>query len=251
MRAALIILTIAALEATASAAPTAEDHFDQGQRAYDRGDFSTAIAEWRLSYQLSGESGLLFNLAQALRLAGDCAGALSTYQKFIEADQDLASEQHKLAQDLARELEPMCLATPTKPHDPHQELEAGLHLGANLNDHDNRSTRPGRTLRIAGLATGGGGITLLVTGLVVGRHANALGREVTDACASSCDWALQKSKDAAGRREAAIGYTLDAIGIVAITGGALMYYLGNRGTAVSVTPTARENGAIVSWSGSW
>jgi hypothetical protein len=92
---------------------------------------------------------------------------------------------------------------------------------------------------------------LFVTGLALGKHASTLGDEVTSACSTSCDWEVQKDKDAAGHRDAAIGYTFDVIGIAAIAGGAVMYYLGDRANSVAVSPRPREDGAVVSWSGSW
>jgi tetratricopeptide (TPR) repeat protein len=258
MRAALVVVTlIAALRTSAVAAPSAEDLYTEGQAAYDRADYPTAIARWRASYEISGEPGLLFNLAQALRLSGDCPGALSTYRKFVAADPDPTSEQHRLAEDLARELDATCdepppiSIAPVEPPAaiPARELDPDLDLAIHLSARDDRTPRPGRTLRIAGLAVGGTGVALLVTGLVVGRHARSLGDEVTTTCASGCDWAVQKSKDAAGKRAATIGYALDAVGVAAITGGAIMYYVGLR--RISVAPRPSEDGAVISWSGSW
>ena len=232
MRFALIIGAIAALETTALAAPTAENLYNEGQAAYDHADYPTAIARWQTAYQLSGESGLLFNLAQARRLSGDCAGALSTYKRFVAIDP--TADQHQLALDLARELEPSCGARPVE-----QPLPAQV------------NARPGQTLRIAGLVAGGAGVVSIGVGLLLGHHAQALGAEVTTACAVSCDWTVQKSKDAAGRRDASIGYALDVVGVAAIAGGAVMYYLGDRESPVTVAPRGREGGAVISWSGSW
>jgi hypothetical protein len=258
MRAVLIILAIAALGSTAAAAPSAEDLYAEGQAAYDRADYPTAIARWRESYEISGASGLLFNLAQALRLSGDCPGALSTYRKFLATDADPTSEQHRLAEDLARELDVACddlpsiRPSPVKPPAarPPLELETGLNVAVPLSDRNDRTTRPS-ALRIAGLATAGTGAALLVAGLVVGHHADALGDEVTRACASGCDWAVQESKDAAGRHDAAVGRALDVVGAAAIAGGAVMYYLGSRAPSMRVTPAEHHDGAVVSWSGVW
>jgi hypothetical protein len=251
----LIIAAIAALEMTAIAdGPTAEDLYSQGQAAYDKADYQTAIAKWQASFDLSGESGLLFNLAQAKRLAGDCAGAFVTYRRFMDADADHGSEQHQLAEDFARELAVTCKPpAPVKPADPQPPLDAGLNLGDRLNSPNDRGPRDrgsGRTMRVAGLVTGGTGIAVIATGLLIGSHAQTLSGEVTDACRTSCDWAAQKDKDAAGRRDATIGRVLDVAGAAAIAGGAVMYYLGVRERGVTVAPKP-EGGAVLSWSGSW
>lgn len=233
-----VFFAIAAISNVAIASP-AEDLYGEGQAAYDRADYATAIAKWQRSYQLSGESGLLFNLAQARRLSGDCPGALATYKKFLAGD--AATEQRKISEDFVRELEPAC-----------RDLEPDP--GPRLNSVDGltgtKDSRPGRTQRVAGLVTGGIGVALTVTGLAIGHRANTLGGEVTAACAESCDWAVQQKKDARGRRYARYGYALDGIGIAALAGGAVMYYLGSRETSVVVAPRG-EGGAEISWSGSW
>ena len=245
MKILLLIITIVALSTTARADnPSAEALYTAGQAAYDHGDYQIAIDKWQESYRLSGESGLLFNIAQAMRLAGDCTGAITTYRKFMAADADPASEQHKLAEDFTRELEPTCRA-PAPVADPKPPLGDRLNLVDPLNtpkDH-------GRALRIAGLGTGGAGIAAIATGLALGYHAQTLGQDVTDACRTSCDWAVQKDKEAAGRRDAMIGRVLDIAGATAIAGGVVMYYLGARQSGVTITP--RSEGATLSWSGSW
>lgn len=242
MRYVLIAVALVALEAAATADPTPttpEDLYAAGQVAYAHGDFPAAIERWQAAYQLSGESVLLFNLAQALRLSGDCAKALSTYKRFV-ADEttDPTSEQHALAEDFVRELEPTC-GERLSPHA----------LPANARPHEDR--RSGRTLKVTGFVTGSAGAAAIVTGLLFGRRARTLGEEVTRACAVSCDWSVQKAKDAAGRSDAAIGYGFDALGAAAIAGGAILYYLGDRRSVVTVTPRSREGGAVVSWNGSW
>lgn len=257
MRVALVVLTIAALHATAAAEPRAEVLYAEGQAAYDRADYATAIDRWQKSYEISGAPGLLFNLAQARRLSGDCPAALASYRTYLATDADAASEQHRLAEDLARELDAACDETPVDPRprpvDPPSTAYSapGLTSVVRLSDSHDRTQRPGRALRVAGLVTGGSGVALLVTGLVVGHHGRSLGDEVTRACAAGCDWAALSRKDAAGRRDVFIGRALDIVGVAAIAGGAVMYYLGSRASSVRVAPAEHRDGAVVSWSGAW
>ena len=233
MRITIIVATIVALRSTALAAPTAEALFNEGQAEYDRHNYALAIDRWQEAYRLSKEPALLFNIAHAYRLANDCERALSTYKSFIAADP--TSERRQDADELVRELEGKCGAPPA-----HIDQEA----------HPVESARSGQNLRIAGIVTGSSGAALLVTGLLFGYRASTRGDQVTETCSTSCNWAEQKSKDASGRRDAAIGYTLDVVGIAAIAGGAIMYYL-DREHAVTVAPRPRDGGAVVSWSGSW
>lgn len=232
MKLGLAAIVLVVLESQVHAGPSAEDLYNEGQRAYDGADYTTAIAKWKQSYELSGEPELLFNLAQALRLNGNCVDALTTYKRFVTIVPK--SEQRALADDIVRELEPKC-GVPSMTHPP---------------TLDRRSTSAGRRLKIAGLATGGGGAVLVVAGLLMGRRASALGDEVSSACADICDWSEQRSKDAQGRRDAKIGYALDAVGVAAIGAGAVMYYVGSRADEVTVVPRA-QGGMTVTWSTRW
>lgn len=230
MKSAGVVLTFALTVATANAGPSAEQLYDSGQREYDAAHYAVAVEHWQASYEASKIPLLLFNIAQAHRLNGDCVHALSSYKRFVEADPK--SDQRALADEFIRELEPTCGAATQPPHPVRS------------------NSQPGRMLRVAALVTGGGGVALAVTGLLFGRRASTLGEEVTSTCARGCDWASERDKDARGRRYAKIGYVLDAVGIAAITSGAVMYYFGSK-TAVSVEPRPGDGGAVVSWSGRW
>jgi tetratricopeptide (TPR) repeat protein len=241
MRGALLVLVVALVTlSSAAAASPAEDLYVEGKIAYDRGDYQAAIEQWQKSYQLSSEGDLLYNIAHAMRLSGNCKGAIGAYKRFLAGD--ATAEQRKIAEDFVRELGPTCRA------DPEPDPAGGLKLVAALTAP--KDPRPGRKLRVTGLATGGIGVVLTVTGLTLGRYANTLGSEVAAACASDCDWGVQKEKDARGRRYAKASYVLDGLGVATIAGGAVMYYLGSRGAPVIVAPRG-EGGAVISWSGSW
>jgi tetratricopeptide (TPR) repeat protein len=231
---ALTAAILAALEASAVAAPTPEELYAEGQVAYDKADYATAIADWQASYKASGANGLLFNLAQAYRLRGDCKQALFTYKRFVAIDPSV--DQRALADDFIRELEPTCGAVVAAPAT------------------DRPVDAPGRTMKLAGIATGGAGVVLFVTGVALGHHASTLGNDVTAACTVSCDWSIEKSKDAAGHRDSALGWTFGTVGALALLGGAALYYFGDRASEISVTPVAtrsHDSGAVLSWSHAW
>jgi hypothetical protein len=224
MKLVLLVIAMLALEATAIAQPNAEGLYAEGQAAYDRADYATAIVKWQGSYDLSKEAGLLFNLAQAKRLAGDCASAIVTYRQFDATDADVASDQHKLAKDFLRELEGTCPAQ--KP----------AVISSRI---------------ITGLVTGGVGVVTLAIGLGLGHHGASIGDEITTACATSCDWGALKDREARGKREVAIGKALDVVGVAAIAGGAVFYYLGKRQESLVVGPAPSGTGGVVSWRGAW
>jgi len=254
---ALLIVAIVSLQTAAYAQPSAENLYMEGQAAYDRADYKTAVDKWQASYALSQESGLLFNLAQAKRLAGDCVGAIVTYRSFIATDTDQASEQHKLAKDLVRELEATCpkqkpavIPPPKLNANPKSSAEVASAYGLTDRDRTSDDSRSGRTWKITGVVTGGVGVVTIAVGLGLGHHGAAIGDEITAACQTSCDWAALKDKDARGKREVAIGKVLDVAGVAVIAGGAVFYYLGVRQETLAITP-ASGGGGVVSWSGSW
>lgn len=231
---ALIVGVLGTLKHTALAdpKPTAEDLYYEGQAAYGRADYAAAITKWQASYRLSGENLLLFNIAQAYRLSGDCARALAAYRRFVALEP--AAAQRALAESFVREMEPQCGAARAAPAEPIAPTED-----------------TGRSLRRAGLVTAGAGVAAIAIGLAFGRRASSLGDEVTRACVVSCDWAILMGKDAAGRRDAAIGYVLDVVGLAALVGGAATYHLGRRRGALTVVPRSRAEGAVLLWGGRW
>lgn len=256
MKILIVITLLLGIHRVANADPTAEDLYAEGQAAYDRDDYATAIARWQASYQLSGESGLLFNLAQAHRRAGDCRAALATYRRFVAADP--SADQHALAIDFIRELDSQCgpkprvqASVPQVRSSEEPSLEPKLNLAVGLNEPKDVDVHPGRGLRVAGLAIGGGSLALIATGLYLGHHGQAIGDELTSACRSGCSWATWKTRDADGRRDVTIGHVLDTFGALGLVTGAVAYYLGVRDGALAITPRAQEDGAVVTWSGSW
>jgi tetratricopeptide (TPR) repeat protein len=63
--------------------PQARALFAEGLRHYNVGEYDEAIERFRSAYQLDPAAGLLYNLAQAHRLKGDCAEALVLYRRFL------------------------------------------------------------------------------------------------------------------------------------------------------------------------
>jgi len=234
MRLVVFIAAAIAWQQTARAAPTAEDLFNEGQRAYDDANYALAVERWNNSYRLSKEPALFYNIAQAYRLAGDCAHALSSYRQFVAFDP--SSERRPLADEFVSELEPTC----GQPSDP-REVTRPV-----------RNQDAGRNLKVVGLAIGSVGVVSVATGLYFGHRASLLGEEVTNACRSGCDWAMYRSKDAEGRGAQTKQYVLVGIGGAAIIGGGVLYWLASREhVQPSIAITSGRDGAAITWSGSW
>ena len=91
-------------------------------------------------------------------------------------------------------------------------------------------TKPGRVLRIAGIATGAVGVAAVVMGVVFGARARNLSKQVTDAPQ------FNPSDDSAGKVSQTGQWLFYAGGAVAIAAGASLYYLGVR--AARTTPSS-------------
>ena len=104
------IAIVIALLASIAAAQTPEQLYTQGQHAYDEKRYDEAVALWTRSYEASHLPALLFNIAQAYRLGGDCTKAVASYKKFLELDPK--SPQRSTAQSLLGELQPCPVAQP-------------------------------------------------------------------------------------------------------------------------------------------
>lgn len=230
-------LALVARAALAGPSPEAEQLYRDGQASYDQARYDEALVAWRRSYDLSQAPGLLYNIAQALRLRGqpgDCALARAEYQRFVAAvDQ---SPQQALALSYIDQLA-SCASAPTKPT-----------TAPVASDHASN------VRSIIVIAGGVAGLAVLGTGIGLGHHASTLGDDVTAACAISCDWATEQGRDAAGRRDAALGWTFGALGVAALVGSAAFYYFGVGETNVGVAAPAtqpRDRGAVIMWSRVW
>jgi tetratricopeptide (TPR) repeat protein len=230
-------LTIFAFEGMALAGPSPEELFNQGQASYAKGDYTSAVAKWNESYRLSKEPELLFNIAEALRDAGQCAEALATFRRFITIAP--GSEQRPLADEFVRELAAKCDAVGASPP-------------PTIDNPDER-TRPGGTQKLVGLAVAGVGVVSVATGLYFGHRASSLGEEVMRACpGTGCIWVMLANKDAEGRSAETKQYVFAGIGIAAIIGGGVTYWLASREHRTpSIAITSGRDGARITWSGTW
>ncbi len=78
-----VLAAVIALAGTASADP-AGDALKKGIELYKAGKYAEAVPHLEKAHKLDGKPDTLFALAQAQRLAGDCAAAAPNYRKVIE-----------------------------------------------------------------------------------------------------------------------------------------------------------------------
>lgn len=77
--------------------------FEDGTRAFNLGEFPSAVDLYRQAYKLKPEPGLLYNIAQAYRLANDLQNAAFFYRSFLRAAPQ--TPNRKEIEDRIRKLE--------------------------------------------------------------------------------------------------------------------------------------------------
>lgn len=80
-----------------------KDHYRKGTAAYNLGNYSDAAREYELSYRATLDPALLFNVAQAYRLAGDKRRALTAYKSYLRSAPD--GDKRELADAKVHEIE--------------------------------------------------------------------------------------------------------------------------------------------------
>jgi tetratricopeptide (TPR) repeat protein len=84
--------------AAGAAADEATQHFLNGRRQYDLGNYDAAVSEFQAAYESKPDPVFLFNLGQAYRLGGHCDDARAAYQHFIDTVDD--ADQKAKAQEM-------------------------------------------------------------------------------------------------------------------------------------------------------
>jgi hypothetical protein len=177
---------------------------DEGRRFHSEGHYAAAIAAYKDAYVLAPRAGLLFNLAQAYRLAGDCAEAAWMYQRFLASAP--SSEQSSLARHHLARVEP-CLhpqhPLPDPPPPPGaREKEIGVWLAA-----------------------GGGGAIIL--GAVFAIDAHHAESEINGAYHIDDPTINVRDLDEHGQRSAALAKVFLIGGAVAVVSGGVFYAIGH------------------------
>jgi tetratricopeptide (TPR) repeat protein len=153
------VLALLVSSATAGAGgPTTQQQRDEaaalatrGLQHFDAKEYGAAIEAFRAAYALDPDPKSLYNLAQALRLGGNCGDAIATYQAFLRTNPDPQGFQ---AAQINIE---QCRAQPGGKKPPTEEAAARL-----VEPPPARPVRRGRPLRVAAFTTGASTVASIV-----------------------------------------------------------------------------------------
>jgi tetratricopeptide (TPR) repeat protein len=126
VRRGVCILLLLVGSARADDVQSAREEYRQGTRAFEVGSFDEAIEHFAAAYKLKDDPTILFNLAQAQRLAGRRSEALRTYRIYLSKQPNSPSRNEvlRIIDELSRisELAPQ---QETESDQARKHLEAG------------------------------------------------------------------------------------------------------------------------------
>lgn len=202
----------------------------KGRAAHTAGDYTTAVEAFKEAYVLAPSAGLLFNIAQAYRLAGNCDDAAWMYRRFLDTnprddERAVAEAQLAVVKKCGSGGLRVTLAKPRP--DATKVPEPGVMVGLARPPIDDRAD----TYKRIGISTAAGGGALLAGAALFAFDAH-------------------EASDARGQRSATIATALGIGGGAAIVSGAVLYAIGRRfehAHRMSVTPRAQGAQVTMTW----
>jgi hypothetical protein len=224
----------------------AQTWFDEGQAAYASGDYEIAAHLFRAVYEATQAPAVLYDVAQAERLAGRCAQALADYEEYVrvaagEAPNDVAEKIAEMRQCIAREAKPPA-ATP-----------AG-HAKAGASSASSRDTggEERAALRATAYGSIAGSAVCAVLGAIYLVHANTASAHLDELDHPGAKWeeryvSYQSSMDRSN--QAALGFFI-ASGVMAAAATTILVFKWPADTSVpkaSVSVSLPLHGAGLSF----
>ncbi|MEJ7599813.1 MAG: tetratricopeptide repeat protein [Kofleriaceae bacterium] len=226
----------------------------QGREFHDKGDYVSAIAAFKEAYVIAPSPALLFNLAQAYRLQGNCEDAALMYRRYLGTGPDPDGRQ--MAEGHLNTVE-RCVSKRSM-NIPMDEGAKYLNLPAPPADlgvvdapkqvDKPSSSRGGRVKKTVGVSVAIGGGAALAAATYFGLRARSASSEVERLYAEGAKWDQIEPVDDRGKRSATYAKVLGISGGVAAAAGVTLYVLGRRderATQLAFVPTT--TGAEVSY----
>lgn len=245
-----IVLALA-FPARGDSRAAAREHYFKGTKAFDLGAYDEAIAEYSAAYRAKEDPALLYNIAQAHRLAGHAAEALRFYKTYLArmTDPPNADEVRAKVAELQKTVDqekktqtsmpPDQTITPvpaeTKPEAAKLDETKLPPVVAPAPVSVDRNA--GRTKKIAGLAVGVLGLACVATGIAFGVLAQSLSDQATSLDRSMGTY--DASKDQTGATDVILEGVFLGVGAAALVAGVTVLALGYREAKVARRASAQ------------
>jgi tetratricopeptide (TPR) repeat protein len=216
---------------------------ERGRTFHDVGDYAAAIAAFTQAYVIAPSPALLFNLAQAYRLQGDCEDAALMYRRYLATDPSpegralaemhLASVErcmHMLSLHIPVESPSGHVVTPP----PREKLATGVARPA-----PSRNAQIEKDVGI-GLVLGGSAALAVAAYYAVVAHNAA--HDVAAAYAEGARWKDVAPIDERGQTASTRAKLLGTGGALGIAGGVVTYLIGRSSGRLPVTVAPARQG---------
>jgi tetratricopeptide (TPR) repeat protein len=222
----------------------AREHYQKGSKLFALGRFAEAVHEYEAAYEAKDDPVLLYNIAQAHRMAGNAQRAFFFYRSYLSREPNAANReevQQKMA-ELQKAIDQQARAQRLQPDTPIAPDRAPSAAGAARAPSPApapatltapatapapstaTAERDGRHQMIAGLAVVGAGAAVGVAGVVLaGLALDAKNQLYADAAAGR---PFVPSKESKGRAFDIAGPVLYSIGAAAVVAGSVVAALG-------------------------
>jgi len=201
---------------------------------YNIGHFDQALDLYSKAYEALPTAALLFDIGQCHRMLGHPERAVFFFQGYLREKPDASNRPlvEQLLQDLQGQVEAQRAAAAraeaarraetAPPAPPPAEAVTPAPIPAEAPE-----PKAHPALRVAGLATAGGGVALIGTAVVLGLHASSLSNDITQLSTRQGTWSPQYQTDyESGRTAATVATILYVAGGVALATGGVLTYLG-------------------------
>lgn len=250
---AAALLALAGLAAAAAPARADDPGIDRarsltarGRDLHDKGDYRGAIAAYKEAYVLAPRPGILFNLAQAYRLEGDCDDAELMYRRYLAASP--SREERTIAEGhLATVVR--CARRGVATADPTPAVSGASHDGRPESPGDDRRAR-GRLVKRLGLGASIGGAAALSVAAYFGARAYSAQEDVERRYAAGTPWPQLEATHARGERDAETARWVGIGGAVTAATGLALFFFGRhteRTAPIAIVPAGRGARIGVAW----
>jgi tetratricopeptide (TPR) repeat protein len=226
--------------AQAEESESARAHYHLGTKAFELGLFDEAIREYTAAFEIKDDPALLFDIAQAHRLAGRPVEAIRFFRAYLIKSPN--AKNRALVESRIAQLSPSAEARPvpspvvTSPPEPAQ---------APASNPPALQDRNGRRLWISGLVVATAGLGTLGAGLACGLLAQDAANRLTEAARAGApfDPALER----AGLENQMLAGVFLGVGAASVVTGTVLTVIGfrraRRSAPVTVAPVVNAGAA--------
>jgi tetratricopeptide (TPR) repeat protein len=234
----LLWLLLAPALARANDVTDAREHYRKGTTLYDLQRYAEAAREYEAAFEIKDDPALLFNIGQAYRFVPDYGKAIGAFKSYLRRKPAAPNREEVLAriaemQKLLDDQKQTTARPPggtippgdTRPVEAPADVKPAVKpVEAPVTTAPHDQDRP-RTLKLAGIGTGAGGVAVLAAGIALEVLAVQASDRMTHPKPGDV---FSPSTESTLKTEHALGVTFLALGSAAVVTGVVLYALGVR-----------------------